>query len=178
VKIAVNVSALQLARSDFAETVARILTEEGVDAGMLELELTESEVMRNWDESSQQMRKLRALGLSIAIDDFGTGYSSLSYMHCLPVDTIKIDQSFVSDIGAKATSLPVVRTIVTLAHQLGLAVVAEGVETEDQLQALREIDCDMVQGFLLQRPAPASALDDVLFERGAPESLSYPVLAI
>ncbi len=164
VKVAVNVSAVQLVRADFADTVARIIDEEGVAPSLLELELTETELLLDWKLSLQHMHQLRALGLTISIDDFGTGYSSLNHLHSLPVDNIKIDQSFVQNLDAPISSLPVVRSIISLAHQLGLTVTAEGIETEQQLRTVRDLDCDKVQGYLLQRPAAAEVIESAVFE--------------
>src|SRR5206468_2703812 len=112
----------------------------------LELELTESVVMRDVDQAARRMAELRALGVRIAIDDFGTGYSSLSYLRQLPVDTLKIDQSFVQDMELGQSTLPLVNTIVTLAHNMGLAVTAEGVETAAQFELVRKALCDKAQG--------------------------------
>jgi diguanylate cyclase (GGDEF)-like protein/PAS domain S-box-containing protein len=159
VKVAVNVSPVQFARADFVETVAQVLSHSSLDPSLLELELTESVVMRDFEESSRQMERLRALGASISIDDFGTGYSSLSYLRRLPIDTIKIDRSFVKELDVDSNTMPLVQAIVSLAHGLRLDVVAEGVETEHQMRALRTIGCDKVQGYLLSAPLPASQIE-------------------
>ena len=166
-KVAVNVSATQFSRPDFVETVAQALAESGLAPSLLELELTESVVMRDLDESARQMDRLRALGVSISIDDFGTGYSSLSYLWRLPIDTLKIDRSFLEEIDRDANTIPLVRAIVTLAHGLGLKVVAEGIETRHQLEALRDVGCDLFQGFLLGEPLPAEATERLLVQAGA-----------
>ncbi len=162
VKVAVNVSPMQFARADFVDTVAQVLTESGLDPSLLELELTESVVIRDVDESTRQMERLRALGVSISIDDFGTGYSSLSYLRRLPIDTLKIDQSFLQELESDETTLPLVKAIISVAHSLGLTVVAEGVENEKQLTALRSVGCDRVQGYLLGEPLPAEAVSALL----------------
>ncbi|HSW51547.1 MAG TPA: bifunctional diguanylate cyclase/phosphodiesterase, partial [Bryobacteraceae bacterium] len=167
VKVAVNVSATQFARPDFVETVAQALAESGLSPSLLELELTESMVMRDLDESARQMDRLRALGVGISIDDFGTGYSSLSYLWRLPIDTLKIDRSFLKEIDRDADTIPLVRAIVALAHGLGLRVVAEGIETRQQLEALRDAGCDIFQGFFLGEPAPPNAVERLLAEAGA-----------
>lgn len=166
VKVAVNVSPVQFARADFVETVAQVLSNSGLDPSFLELELTESVVMRDFEESSRQMARLRALGASISIDDFGTGYSSLSYLRRLPIDTIKIDRSFVKELEVDSNTMPLVQAIVSLAHDLQLAVVAEGVESESQMEALRRVGCDKVQGYLLSEPLPAARVVQDLFARG------------
>ena len=155
-RLSVNASAIQFARHDFVDTVAAALASTGFPAQWLDLELTESFVIRDITESALQLSRLRELGLRISIDDFGTGYSSLSYLRHLPVDTLKIDQSFLRDLHAPAGSLPVVQTIVSLAHNMNLAVVAEGVQTLEDLELLRAAGCDKVQGYLfgesLRRP--------------------------
>src|SRR5205807_10403734 len=141
--------ALQFNRIDFADNVAKTLDETGMDPTLVELELTESLVMNNVEDSSRQMRSLKMLGVHIAVDDFGTGYSSLSYLHRLPIDTLNIDRSFVSRIGENNENKEIVRTIIMLAQNLGMGVIAEGVETKEQLDLLRELDCQCVQGFLM-----------------------------
>jgi diguanylate cyclase (GGDEF)-like protein len=144
--ISVNVSARQFERPDFVAQVAEALRITGFPPECLELELTESYLMRNLPESVHRMRKIRELGVSISIDDFGTGYSSLSYLSKLPVDSLKIDQSFLRRLLEPSGSLPVVQSIVRLAHGMHLAVVAEGVETEAELDLVRVLGCDKVQG--------------------------------
>lgn len=162
VKVAVNVSATQFTRAGFADVVAGILKETGFDAGSLELELTESVVMNNVEESNRQMSRLRTLGVCIAIDDFGTGYSSLSHLRNLPIDTVKIDQSFLGELESEPNAMPLLRAIVALAHSLNLSVVAEGVETEQQLEALRQVGCDRIQGYLTGEPVPADGVKHLL----------------
>ncbi len=146
IRISVNVSALQFARNDLVEIVAAALALSGFRADCLELELTESYVMRDVAESVLRMSRIRDLGVSISIDDFGTGYSSLSYLHKLPVDSLKLDQSFIRSLQDPDGSLPVVQGIVRLAHSLRLTVVAEGVETAAELDLVRVLGCDKVQG--------------------------------
>jgi EAL domain-containing protein (putative c-di-GMP-specific phosphodiesterase class I) len=154
-KVSVNVSAVQFARDDLVQMVASTLTQTGLEPSRLELEVTESAVMQNMEESCRQMADLRALGITIAIDDFGTGYSTLSYLQHLPVDYIKIDQSFVREMSGGSSPARLVQAIVRMAHALDLKVTAEGVETSAELAALRHFGCDQVQGFLLGRPMPA-----------------------
>jgi diguanylate cyclase (GGDEF)-like protein/PAS domain S-box-containing protein len=146
--ISVNVSAVQFARADFVDSVANALALSGLAPKRLELELTESFVMKDIAESARRMSQLRALGVSMSIDDFGTGYSSLSYLRSLPADSLKIDQSFLRDLHAPAGSMAVIQTIVMLAHNMNLSVVAEGVETLEDLEALKAAGCDRVQGHL------------------------------
>ncbi|MFS8070966.1 MAG: putative bifunctional diguanylate cyclase/phosphodiesterase, partial [Byssovorax sp.] len=153
--MAINVSARQFDDGGFLSHVSGILSELDLPAAHLEIELTEGAIMRNVAESSQQLARLRALGVRIAVDDFGTGYSSLSYLQRLPIDLLKIDRSFVKDMDARPSTLPLVHAIIELAHNLGLQVIAEGVETAEQLDALQRLACDQVQGFFLGEPVSA-----------------------
>ena len=162
VKVAVNVSALQFARPGFVSTVAEALRGSGLDPRLLELELTESLVMRDVEASVRRMSQLRGLGVRIAIDDFGTGYSSLSYLHSLPVNTLKIDRSFLDDVDGATETLPLIQTIIALAHNMGLCVVAEGVETTGQLDLLRKVSCDLVQGHFFGEPVSLTGVDRLL----------------
>ena len=166
-RIAVNVSALQFSRSDFYGMVANVLEETGMPPQCLELELTESLVMKDLEESARRMDRLRDLGIGLSIDDFGTGYSSLSYLRRLPVDTLKIDRSFLTELTSSATSLPLIQTIVVLAHNMGLSVVAEGVETEEQFAVLKAIGCDRVQGHLFGEALRAPGVP-ALLRRASP----------
>jgi diguanylate cyclase (GGDEF)-like protein/PAS domain S-box-containing protein len=150
-KVAVNVSRLQFERADFVDTVAEALAESALDPHCLELEVTESLVMHDGAEAARQMALLRSLGVGISIDDFGTGYSSLSCLRLLPVDTLKIDRSFLQETGSPPGALPLIETIVKLAHNLGLHVVGEGVETVKQFELLLEAGCDTLQGHLFGR---------------------------
>jgi EAL domain-containing protein (putative c-di-GMP-specific phosphodiesterase class I) len=152
VRISVNVSALQFARSDFVDSIASTLALTGFPAGYLELELTETFVLRDIEESARRMKRIRDLGISIAIDDFGSGYSSLSYLCRLPANSLKIDRSFLRDIAGSGSLLPVVQGIVLLAHSMGLTVVAEGVETVQEFELLLAAGCDKMQGHLYGEP--------------------------
>jgi diguanylate cyclase (GGDEF)-like protein len=176
VPIAVNISAIQFAHTDFSSEVAEILAEAGVPPSLLELELTESLVMRDFAESARQMQKLKDLGVRIAIDDFGTGYSSLSYLHRLPIDILKIDRSFVEMITEPEGTRPIVDAVISMAQALGLRVVGEGVETLGQMEALRKGGCDMLQGYLFSRPVPAEQALQLLRHRQLmpPSILSFP----
>jgi diguanylate cyclase (GGDEF)-like protein len=159
VRVAVNVSAIQFEQADWTRTVARSLDGARLPAAALELEITEGLVMRDAGEASQKLRTMREMGVSVAIDDFGTGYSSLAYLQRLPIDTLKIDQSFVRGIGAQGAqrdSTAIVETIVNLGRGLGLQVLAEGVETEGQADFLRRIGCDAMQGYYFGRPMDAA----------------------
>jgi predicted signal transduction protein with EAL and GGDEF domain len=152
--VAVNVSPLHFQKSGFVKTVQRILTETGLEPRFLELEVTEGLLLDNTEQAIDTLAELRALGISIAIDDFGTGYSSLSYLKRLPVDKIKIDKAFIRDLMADTRDAAIVDSIITMAHNLGMEVVAEGVETEAQHQFLLEHGCDSFQGFFFARPMP------------------------
>ena len=159
VRIAVNVSPLQLRNRGF---IAEIEEAIGIDpraAAGLELEITESVIMEDVKHSIASLQAIRAMGVTIAIDDFGTGFSSLSYLARLPVDTLKIDRSFVIDMTAGPQGLALVSTIINLAHALKLKVVAEGVETEEQSRLLRLLSCDEMQGFLFSKPVPAELFE-------------------
>lgn len=163
--VGVNVSMLQFVRPDFVETVISVLDRTGLSPWLLELELTESVVMQGLDEVTQKIASLRSLGISISIDDFGTGYSSLSYLQKLQVDSLKIDRSFVREIAVDSNAASLTKALVSLAHTLGIRVVIEGIENEAQLEKVRGMGCDMAQGFLLGRPAPAvHAVSDTISE--------------
>lgn len=157
-RVAVNVSAIQFKRPDWVATVTRALRDTGLEPSALELEITESLILQSVTETSANLFELRALGVGIAIDDFGTGYSSLSYLHKLPVTTLKIDQSFVREIGVQSTrnqeEAPIIRTIIALARNFGLGVVAEGVETKGQRDLLVRLGCESLQGYWLYRVHP------------------------
>jgi len=152
VAVSVNISPVQFARHDFADTVEAILAETGQQGTSLVLELTEGSVMHDFTESSCQMKRLKNLGVRIAIDDFGTGYSSLSYLHRLPIDVLKIDRSFIEKLEEADGTRPIVEAVLSMARTLGLSVVAEGVETLSQLNVLIESNCDLVQGYYFSRP--------------------------
>ena len=156
-KIAVNLSVRQLERGDIASTVAAILGETGLDASRLELEVTESAIMKH-EKALVDLDRLRALGVELAVDDFGTGYSSLSYLRRLPVQKLKIDRSFVTDVTNQPSREAIVRAIIALAAALGLRTVAEGIETEAEAQFLRQEGCRQAQGYLYSRPLPAAEL--------------------
>ncbi len=150
--VAVNVSVLQLLRGDFTESVRRVLVETGLPPRALELELTESVLMANAEQTAAKLQALREMGVSLAIDDFGTGYSSLAYLKRLPITTLKIDKTFVTDLNRDPDDTAITTTVITMAHSLGLTVVAEGVETETQLRFLDHFRCDEIQGHWLSRP--------------------------
>ncbi|MDQ1375749.1 MAG: hypothetical protein QOJ09_3087 [Actinomycetota bacterium] len=162
VSIAVNLAGSQLQLPDFSETVATILTETGLRAADLVLEITESQIMDNVDIILPNLQDLQALGVRMSIDDFGTGYSSLARLRTLPVDELKIDRSFVQGIHSPTDEAPLVAAIVAMAHGLNLQVVGEGVETAEQLDFLLRAGCDRVQGYLLGRPVTAEMIGDLI----------------
>lgn len=155
VRVAVNVSARQLMQNDFPQRVHRILREENYPPELLELEITETVLMESLEENFAKLKSLRQLGIRIALDDFGTGYSSLTYLSRLPLDILKIDKSFLKEVGVTSSGTAIIGTIVRLAHQMNIAVVAEGVETAQQLESMREMECDYIQGYLISYPLPA-----------------------
>lgn len=157
VSVAVNVSALQFRNVNFLSDVERILGSIDLNPKFLELEITESLVMESPEQFIHLLAKLHRLGVTISVDDFGTGYSSLSFVKQFPIDYLKIDRSFVNDITTDPSDAAICNTIITMAHNLGLLVVAEGVETEAQATFLREHGCDILQGFLISKPLPADA---------------------
>ncbi|MCO7517731.1 EAL domain-containing protein [Pseudomonas guariconensis] len=154
-KVSVNISARQFSDGQLGTRIATILEETGLPPACLELELTESILMREVNEAMQILDSLKKLGLSIAVDDFGTGYSSLNYLKQFPIDVLKIDRTFVDGLPEGEQDAQIARAIIAMAHSLNLAVIAEGVETHEQLEFLREHDCDEVQGYLFGRPMPA-----------------------
>jgi len=161
-RVAVNVSPRQLHRQNFPEQVAAALAESGLPAHLLELEITESAVMEEPEEARAILVRLKEMGITLAIDDFGTGYSSLAYLKRFPIDHLKIDRSFVTDIEHDANDAAIVVSIIALARSLGLKTIAEGVESDAQLALLREHGCDELQGYLFSRPLPAAAARDYL----------------
>jgi len=162
IRTAVNISARQLHDQGFADTVIRILKETNLAPQYLELELTESSIMQNAELATNVLSRLKSMGIYCSIDDFGTGYSSLASLKRLPINALKIDKSFVSDAPSDPDDAALVMAIVTLAHNLRLKVIAEGVETEEQLRLLHLLRCDEIQGFLFSKPLPANAFVSLL----------------
>jgi EAL domain-containing protein (putative c-di-GMP-specific phosphodiesterase class I) len=150
-RVAVNVSAVQLRRDDFVRSVSRIVKMAGGTAG-LDIEVTETLLLTDVAENLVKLEQIRALGVGIALDDFGTGYSSLGYLAKLPVETLKIDRSFVASMLDDSSAMTLVSTIISLARSLKLETVAEGVESEEQAKILRLIGCDQMQGYLISKP--------------------------
>jgi len=161
-RVAVNLSSRQFNREELPGTVREILSATGASAEMLELELTENGLMQNMESAARTLKLLKDLGLRIAIDDFGTGYSSLAYLKRFPIDTLKIDQSFIHDLETGRNDAAIGQAIITMGHGLGLEVVAEGVETAAQLDFLCRNDCDNAQGFYFSVPLEASGLAGTL----------------
>jgi diguanylate cyclase (GGDEF)-like protein len=172
--MSVNLSSKQLAQSALVDQIRDTLEETHVDARHLKLEITESAVMENAETAAQLMRRLKALGVQLSIDDFGTGYSSLGYLHRFPVDILKVDRSFIGRIGEAAENIEIVRTIVSLAENMGMQVVAEGVETLSQLSQLRRLNCQYGQGYLFSRPVDAASIDGWIARRPDWQSELFP----
>jgi diguanylate cyclase len=149
--------AFQFRRPDFMATVAGALERIALRPFLLELELTETVIMQGVDDV-KRLADLRSMGVTISIDDFGTGYSSLSYVQRLPIDSLKIDQSFIRNLPFDANALSLMQPLISLVHSLGMTVIAEGVETRSQLDAIRALGCDMAQGYFIGRPVPTSRL--------------------
>jgi diguanylate cyclase (GGDEF)-like protein len=164
VRVAVNLSARPFQRPDLLDRIQEVLAETGLPANMLQLEITETLAMQNAEASQGVLRGLKELGIRVAIDDFGTGYSSLSYLTSLPIDILKVDRSFVSGLGTDRGSGEITAAVIALAHSLALDVVAEGVETEGQLEILRKQGCNKVQGYLFSPPIPAGRCRELALE--------------
>ena len=164
-RVSVNFSARQFQQPTFITDVAQILKDTNLDPRWLELELTESSIMKDPEEAIEKLHELKLMGVSVAIDDFGTGYSSLNYLKRFPIDTLKIDKSFVSDVCKDPHDTAIVRAIINLGHALDLTVVAEGVETKEQLQYLSALECDVVQGFLFSKALSVKAFEELLVEQ-------------
>jgi diguanylate cyclase (GGDEF)-like protein len=155
--ISVNISGKQFAQPNLVKEIQQILQETGLDASSLKLEITESVLVDKTEAAVAILKQLKALGIGLSIDDFGTGYSSLSYLHQMPIDTLKIDRSFVNNVDCDPEKIEIIRTIVGLAWNLGMNVVAEGVETKKQMYQLRALKCDYGQGYFFSRPVDAKA---------------------
>lgn len=164
--VSVNLSAMQVHQAQFVEKIKTTTARYPLTQDTLDLELTESMIMRNAEETISALDQLHELGIQISIDDFGTGYSSLSYLKRFPLDKLKIDRSFVQDITADTDDAMICRTIISMAHNLNLKVIAEGVETKEQLDLLREYGCELFQGYYYSRPLPVGEFNQLLVERG------------
>jgi EAL domain-containing protein (putative c-di-GMP-specific phosphodiesterase class I) len=166
-RVSVNVSPRQLLQADFGDTVTRVLHKTGARPSQLCLEITEAALMGDVVAAWAQLRKVKALGVNLAIDDFGTGYSSVSYVRNFALDALKIDQSFVRGLASGVEDAAIVKAVIHMAHALGLATVAEGVETPEQLAELRALGCDHAQGYLFSRPQEPDVIDDLLANGGS-----------
>ena len=164
-RLAINLSASQFQQRGLLPLLRELLLQTGVEAAGIELEITENILMADTDEVIDSLQQLHQLGLKIAIDDFGTGYSSLSYLKRFPLDTLKIDRSFVMDIASASDDANIVIATIALAHSLGMRVVAEGVETEAQLALLRQHGCDLYQGYYFSQPQTAENVPSLLAAR-------------
>jgi EAL domain-containing protein (putative c-di-GMP-specific phosphodiesterase class I) len=158
--LAVNISQLQFRQEDFVNQVLSLIDHYGIDATRLELEITESMLVQDLPDIIEKMRAIRARGVTFSLDDFGTGYSSLNHLKKLPLNQLKIDQSFVRDVLIDANDASIARTIVALGHNLGLTVIAEGVESDAQHAFLRSCGCEFFQGYLFSQALPAEAFMD------------------
>jgi len=161
-QIALNVSSRQFDQKNFTEVIRGILLDTMISPQCLALEITESTLMQNPEKAIQILTELKAMGIEIAIDDFGTGYSSLSYLKRLPLDFLKIDQSFIKNLASDPSDQAIVKATIAMAHGLNLKTIAEGVETEEQLSFLQEHGCDEIQGYFFSRPLPAEEIPGIL----------------
>lgn len=171
-RLSVNFSARQFQQPSFIASVAEILKETNLDPRWLELELTESSIMKEPEQAIEKLHELKLMGIRVAIDDFGTGYSSLNYLKRFPIDTLKIDRTFVSDVCKDPHDTAIVRAIIDLGHALDLTVIAEGVETQEQLHYLSSLGCDVVQGFLFSKSLSSVAFEELLIEQRRAAALS------
>jgi diguanylate cyclase (GGDEF)-like protein/PAS domain S-box-containing protein len=174
VRVAVNLSARQFAHADLLQAVSKVLKETGLDPAFLEFEITESMVMHNPKQAIVLLNKLKAIGIHLAIDDFGTGYSSLGYLKRFPLNSLKIDRAFIRDLPGDSDDVAITQAIIAMAHSLRLSVVAEGVETAEQQDFLRDHDCDEIQGYYFSKPKPAADIALLLQENAAAVSKPQP----
>ena len=165
ISVSVNLSSRNLAQPDLIEQVDKALVDSGLSGASLGLEITESALIENTEHALSVLANLRALNIRLHIDDFGTGYSSLSYLHQFPIDTLKIDRSFTSRMPDDGQNAEIVRTIMALAKNLGLSVIAEGVETREQAESLRELNCELAQGFFFHPPLDPDQVTSLLRTR-------------
>ncbi|MDF2208159.1 putative bifunctional diguanylate cyclase/phosphodiesterase [Limnospira platensis] len=160
--LSINLSTRQFSQVNLIECVDQILTETGVDRNCIKLEITESAIMDDVDEAIALLEQLKSLGIKLSMDDFGTGYSSLSYLHRFPIDTLKVDQSFVRRMDDSQQNTEIVKTIIMLGHNLNMDIVAEGIEAEGNVQTLKNLNCEYGQGYFFSKPLPVTALEDLL----------------
>jgi EAL domain-containing protein (putative c-di-GMP-specific phosphodiesterase class I) len=157
--ISINLSGRQIKQFDFVDRLKQTLVDTGLNGSHLRLELTETMLFDRSEKTIDLLSKIKEHKVQLSVDDFGTGYSSLSYLHRFPIDALKIDRSFVSAINTEGRNSNIVKTIITLAHTLGIKAIAEGVETKEQLNCLRQLDCDEVQGYLFSKPIDARSVE-------------------
>ena len=160
--LSVNISAMQFRTSDFIPTLFDLIEKYQINPAFLELEITESVLIDDFDTVLEQMNKIRELGIKISLDDFGTGYSSLSYLKSLPIDTLKIDKSFIDTVIDDNSTRINTESIISMVKKLGYETVAEGVENHSQYEYLQSIECDNIQGFLLGKPMPGEKIEELL----------------
>jgi len=163
-KISVNLSAKQLKEEKLNIIITKILLETGMPVKYLGIELTESAIILDPGVALSKLNKIKSLGIKLSLDDFGTGYSSLSYLKRFPIDTLKIDQAFIRDIKIDQDASSLVKAIIAMAHSMGMNVVAEGVEHQEQLEFLAANDCDIIQGFYFSKPVPPEELENMLIK--------------
>jgi EAL domain-containing protein (putative c-di-GMP-specific phosphodiesterase class I) len=157
--LSLNLSTLALERDEFIENIKDMILEENIDTSWLSFEVTESQIMKNPDKSIEKLKDLNNLGIKLSIDDFGTGYSSLSYLKKLPINKLKIDRSFIMDIPIDLDDIEITKTIISMARNLKLEVIAEGVETIEQRDFLLENGCNEIQGYIYYKPLPANDVE-------------------
>ena len=162
IEIAVNISPRQFKDSNLVNNIRRSLRETGLNPHVLEVEITETMLMGDIEAANQTVQRLHELGVKLAIDDFGTGYSSLNYLKKFPIDTVKVDRSFVMDIPKSSDDMAITSAVIAMAHRLNMAVVAEGVETREQLEFLQEHGCEYAQGYLFSKPMPLAKVKSML----------------
>jgi EAL domain-containing protein (putative c-di-GMP-specific phosphodiesterase class I) len=173
IPVSVNISMRQFYEEDFVESVRKILKETNLDARYLDLEITESISMANINSVISTLDELKAMGISISIDDFGTGYSSLSYLKKFPINNLKIDRSFVRDISCNTENRAIVKTIISMANNLNLNVIAEGVETEEELKFLKSNGCMVVQGYLFSPPISGEEFEKTFLDQHNEPAKTY-----
>ena len=166
-RVSVNLSAIQIYEENIPDKISDLLTRFRVPANLLELEIVEGVLVKDLAKTTQKLNRVRAQGVNISIDDYGTGYSSLSYVKEFPVDTLKIDRCFITEIESNAADRAIVESTILLAHSLGMEVIAEGVETQSQLNVLQQLRCDHIQGYLYSRPLNAAAFAALLRQPAA-----------
>jgi EAL domain-containing protein (putative c-di-GMP-specific phosphodiesterase class I) len=175
-RMAVNLSAIQFRSPQLVKRIKDILRQTGFAAELLELEVTEGTLMDHTEATLETLNALRKEGMQLSLDDFGTGYSSLSYLKRLPLNNLKVDQSFVCGLPEDGESLAIVRAIVALAKNLGFTVTAEGIETEEQARILNELECETLQGYFIGKPVPAEELSELMNRRWSPMGLRHESL--